>query len=79
MPSNRRDVVPRGPGKWDVTQPEKGTVSSHRTQGNAERAAKRDLEGTGGQVYIHRPDGTIRDADTVPPANDPFPPRDTRH
>ena len=79
MPSNRRDVVPKGPGKWDVTQPGKGAVSTHRTQGNAERAAKRDLEGVGGQVYIHRPDGTIRDADTVAPAPDPNPPRDTKH
>ena len=33
----------------------------------------------GGEVVIHRPDGTIRDSDTVPPGNDPNPPKDTRH
>jgi hypothetical protein len=27
---------------------------------------------------IHRPDGRIRDSDTIPPGRDPFPPRDKR-
>lgn len=76
---DRRDVVPTGSGEWAVTQPGKGVISSHSTQEAAEQAAKDELRGIGGQVYIHRPDGIIRDADTVPPARDPFPPRDKRH
>ena len=49
------------------------------TQAEAERSAK-DLASNsgGGEVRIHRPDGRIRDSDTVPPANDPFPPRDSK-
>lgn len=33
----------------------------------------------GSLVRIHGTDGRIRDADTVPPGNDPHPPKDTRH
>ena len=81
--TGRRDVVPSKGSKsgWDVTQPDlKQPVSHHKTQAAAEKAAKRDLAGKGGgEVAIHRPDGTIRDKDTVKPAKDPFPPRDKRH
>lgn len=75
-----RHVVPAGPGKWAVKQPgQSAPISNHRTQGAAEEAAKQGLRGVGGQVIIHRPDGTIRDADTIAPARDPFPPRDSQH
>lgn len=81
--SGRRDVVPsKGDKKgWDVTKPgATQPVSHHQTQANAEKAAKRDLaRDGGGEVAIHRPDGTIRDKDTVAPANDPNPPKDTKH
>lgn len=78
--SNTRHVVPAGPKKWVVKEPGKAEPnSSHRTQGAAEQAAKQGLKPTGGNVIIHRPDGTIRDADTVNPAKDPFPPRDAKH
>lgn len=74
-----RHVVPSGPKRWVVKKPGKPTpISTHRTQGAAERAAKEKLQNVGGQVIIHRPDGTIRDADTVAPANDPNPPRDAK-
>jgi hypothetical protein len=81
--SGRRDVVPSKGDKsgWDVIQPQsKQPVSHHKTQAEAEKAAKQDLarEG-GGEVAIHRPDGSIRDKDTVKPARDPFPPRDKKH
>lgn len=33
----------------------------------------------GGEVRIHRPDGPIGNSNTIPPARDPFPPRDTKH
>jgi len=78
----RRDVVPSKSGKgWDVTKPgAKEPVSHHRTQANAEQVAKRELRGTsGGEVVTHRPNGTIRDKDTLPPARDPNPPKDKRH
>jgi hypothetical protein len=80
--ANRRDVVPgKGDKKgWDVTKPgAKRPASHHDTQGAAEKAAKRDLAGKGGEVVIHRPDGTIRDKDTVRPGRDPNPPKDKRH
>jgi hypothetical protein len=53
---------------------------TYRTQGDAERAAK-DFSASsgGGEVRIHRPDGRIRDSDTVAPGNDPNPPKDRRH
>lgn len=76
-----RHVVPSPRGGWDTKEPNDPTPKSHhRTQGGAEDAAKRAVhqEG-GGQVIIHRPDGTIRDADTVAPARDPYPPKDIRH
>jgi uncharacterized protein DUF2188 len=76
----RRDVVPSRSGKgWDVTKPGgKQPVSHHQTQGNAEKAAKRDIRPKGGEVVIHRRDGAIRDKDTIPPAKDPYPPRDRK-
>ncbi|HXG44987.1 MAG TPA: DUF2188 domain-containing protein [Gemmatimonadales bacterium] len=77
----RRHVVPNPKGGWDVKKPGSGRASSHHeTQADAERRAKEILGNAGGgEVVIHRPDGTIRDTDTVLPARDPFPPRDARH
>jgi hypothetical protein len=75
-----RHVVPSGKG-WDVKTPGKTAPESHhRTQGAAEREAKRQVRDEGGgEVRIHRPDGTIRDSDTVPPGHDPNPPKDKKH
>ncbi len=75
-----RHVVPDAKG-WAVRKPGKAAPESrHRTQGAAEREAKRQLrQGRGGEVRIHRPDGTIRDSDTVPPGRDPHPPKDRKH
>lgn len=74
-----RHIVRQGK-KWLVKEPDNSKpLSWHRTQGNAENAAKRDLKGIGGQVIIHRPNGQIRDADTVKPGNDPNPPRDAKY
>lgn len=75
-----RHVVPKGKG-WAVKTPGQSTPdSTHRTQGAAERAAKDAVkQGGGGEVRIHRPDGTIRDSDTVAPGRDPHPPTDTKH
>lgn len=50
------------------------------TQKTAEKEAKR-LAGNsgGGEVRIQGLGGKFRDSDTVPPGNDPFPPRDKKH
>ena len=46
----------------------------------AEKAAKGFAANSGGgEVRIHRPNGPIRDSDTVAPGNDPCPPKDTKH
>lgn len=74
-------VTPNPEGSWDAkAEGAKRASSNHRTQAQAEGAAKRSSgnEG-GGEVRIHRPDGTIRDSDTVSPARDPNPPKDKKH
>jgi hypothetical protein len=78
---NRRHVVPSPNGGWDVRAPGADRASSHHgTQAGAERRAK-EIVGRlgGGEAVIHRPDGSIRDSDTVRPARDPNPPKDKRH
>lgn len=68
-------------GNWGARQEGVERASGlYPTQDEAEKAAK-DFAGRsgGGEVRIHRPDGRIRDSDTIPPAKDPFPPRDTKH
>jgi hypothetical protein len=51
----------------------------YSTQAEAEKAAKGfSANSGGGEVRIHRPNGPIRDSDTVAPGNDPCPPKDTK-
>ncbi len=78
---NERHVVPNPNGGWDVKKPGASRVSGHEpTQAAAERRAKEILRGDGGgEAVVHRRGGGIRGSDTVPPGNDPFPPRDTEH
>jgi uncharacterized protein DUF2188 len=76
MSRNNRHVVPRG-DDWAV-QREGGDRASgiYGTQREAEDAARRMTHNSGGgEVVTHRPDGRIRDSDTIDPAKDPFPPR----
>ena len=79
--NNRRHVVPDGDGNWKIVRPGAERASATApTQHAAEQRAKEIVRNAGGgEVVIHRPDGTIRDSDTVAPGNDPFPPRDTKH
>lgn len=50
------------------------------TQKEAEKTAKRySANSGGGEVRIHRPNGPIRDSDTVAPGNDPNPPKDKKY
>ncbi len=78
---NQRHVVPNQQGGWNVRKPGASRSSSHHgTQAEAEARAKEILSRIGGgEAVIHGRDGRIRDSDTVPPGNDPAPPRDTRH
>jgi hypothetical protein len=49
------------------------------TQSEVEQRAKEIARNSGGaEVVIHRPDGTIRDSDTIG-RPDPNPPKDTKH
>ena len=82
MPSNnRRHVVPNPDGGWDVKAPGAHRASAHlRTQGEAEKRAKQIVaRAGGGEVRIHRPNGQIRDSDTVAPGHDPMQPKDRKH
>ena len=81
MPKNTRHVVPNQGGGWDVKKPGGSRASSHHpTQRQGEQRAKEVVGNLGGgEVVIHRPNGQIRDKDTVAPGNDPVPPRDKKH
>ena len=76
MSRNERHVVPHG-DDWAVKAPNADRASAVLpTQQDAIDRARDILRNDGGgELVIHRPDGSIRDSDTVPPANDPFPPR----
>lgn len=79
--SERRHITKRPDGQWqDKREGASRAGSLHRTQAAAEAAAKARLQRTpgGGEVITHRPDGRIRDSDTIN-RPDPNPPRDTRH
>lgn len=80
MPDNDRHVVPNADGGWDVVKPGAARASAHADtqQAAIDRAREIVHNAGGGEVRIHRPDGRIRDSDTVPPGNDPNPPRDRK-
>lgn len=78
--NNRRHVVPGKDGDWEIKKPGSSRSSgSAPTQGEATKRAKEIVRNAGGgEVTIHRPNGQIRNSDTVKPGNDPFPPRDKK-
>lgn len=80
MARNERHVVPSPAGGWDVEKPGADRASAHlATQAQAINRAREILQAAGGgELVIHDERGRIRDSDTVPPGNDPFPPRDRR-
>lgn len=73
--------VTRHPRGWAVKAPWGVRASSvHSTQRDAEQAARQTVRNLGGgEVRIQGRDGRWRDSDTVPPGNDPNPPRDRKH
>jgi len=79
--SKKDRFVTKHPDGWAVKGPGAKRASSiHQTQKEAEKEAKRIVSNLGGgEVRIQGQDGKWRDSDTVPPGNDPHPPRDTKH
>lgn len=80
MRKNDRYVV-KHEDRWAVKKAGGDRASSiHNTQREAEIGAKDIVANLGGgEVRIQGRDGKWRDSDTVPPGNDPMPPRDKKH
>lgn len=79
MTQRNYHVTRRSDGQWQYKLPNAQRASGvTRTQAQAEAAAKQSARngGSGGEITIHRPNGQIRDRDTISPANDPYPPKD---
>lgn len=76
MLANQRQVVPHGDG-WAVKAPRATRASSvHRIKDDAIDAARVILANDGGgEMLIHRRDGSFQRKHTIAPGNDPFPPR----
>lgn len=82
MPKKNYHITPRPDGNWQYKLPGASRASGiTTTQKAAERAAKQSAinSGSGGEITIHRPNGKIRDRDTISPAKDPYPPRDMKY
>lgn len=77
---NSRDVVPTGDGRWAVRAPKAERASGvfDRQSDAIDRGSTIVGNAGGGELRIHGRDGRIRDTDTIPPGNDPLPPRDTK-
>jgi hypothetical protein len=76
-----RSVYRRDDGLWANKRNDAYRASSlHRTQGEAQRAARQKLTNQGGgELTTMGVNGRIRSKDTISPGNDPFPPRDSEH
>ena len=76
-----RIVYRRPDGVWVNKKTDADKASSlHYKQKGAEDAARDMLKNSGGGELITKGlDGKIRSKDTIPPAKDPFPPRDREH
>lgn len=75
------NVVKNPNGGWDIKRDNAERASLHtKTQREAEINAKRFSANTGGgEVRIQGRNGRYRDSDTVPPGNDPNPPKDKKY
>lgn len=72
-------VVKRG-SRWASLREGANRARLYDKQSDAEEASKESAAKTGGgEVRIQGRDGKFRDSDTVAPAHDPFPPRDSKH
>ncbi len=71
-----KHVLPHG-DRWAVQTPGKSKPGSvHDTQKQAiDRGRESAATSGGGELIIHGRDGAIRQKNTIPPAEDPFPPK----
>lgn len=76
-----RNVFKGADGEWKNKRQDADRVSSsHKTQKEAEQAARGMLYNQGGgELITHGMDGRIRSKDTIAPGNDPNPPKDKEH
>ena len=76
-----RIVYRREDGTWVNKKNDADRASSlHDTQKDALNSAKQMLQNQGGGELITKGlDGKIRSKDTIPPGNDPNPPKDKEH
>lgn len=76
-----RTVYRRDDGKWVNKRNDAGKASSvHDTQKQANDTARGMLKNQGGgELTTMGRDHRIRSKDTIPPGNDPNPPKDTEH
>ena len=78
MNKNRaRTIYKRDDGNWVNKRINSNRATSlHRTQKDAIDSARRNLKNQGGgELTIKGVNGKIRGKDTIPPGNDPFPPK----
>ena len=76
-----RSIYRRDDGSWANKRNDAGKPSSvHDTQKDAIDTARDMLKNQrGGELTVMGRDGRIRSKDTIPPGNDPNPPKDTEH
>ncbi|MDD5014050.1 MAG: DUF2188 domain-containing protein [Atribacterota bacterium] len=76
-----RTIYRRADGKWENKRSDAGKASSvHDTQQNAINSARTMLGNQGGgELTVMGRNGRIRSKDTIPPGNDPCPPKDKEH
>ncbi len=76
-----RTVYRNDDGEWANKRNDASRASSvHKTQREAEQAARQNLKNQGGgELTTKGRDGKIRSKDTIAPGNDPHPPKDREH
>ncbi len=76
-----RTVYRRGPDEWVNKRNDSDRATSvHKTQREAERAARDDLRRQGGgELTTKGMNGLIRSKDTIAPGRESNPPRDKEH
>lgn len=76
-----RTISRKQDGRWENKRNSSDRASSiHDTQKGAIDAANEMLKNQGGgELTVKGMNGKIRSKDTIPPGNDPFPPKDKEH
>jgi len=80
MKGRDRIVYQREDKSWANKRLDSERASSiHKTQSSAIAEARKNLVNQGGGELIVKGRHHIRSKDTIPPGNDPIPPRDREH